>query len=538
MEDRIRAGVQTAEIRHDGRTIRDLTTRMVYDSLEEFQVKVLRSRHTINMYDFNHPEVRLHGQCIEDHSHLAPIQVVSQGAVVGDPLVGVHGAPRWAPILTVQAMRRTRTGYAFLMVVAIIMILVHSADGAAVAPINSRYTSPSPIGWGSPPMETHGSVVISQMIAGIVVITLIYRLMLENNGKPVGRDTLRLIGLILNRKRDTPAEHGGGADNDDDNNMEQQMMDVDKLLLQQARLRSIDEDIRRTSSAPSTATPDIDIEEQQLMDELTAPAVSWQSELDLPQRRKMITKIVSLLQQRKPNAPNDWVEKLPEIARRLEDSLYRTASSAEEYDNFNTLKHRLQQLALSMGTRAAKKSASGPEISNEVSIDISNNISDDISNGVSNDVDKGSKPFNYRCRFSEDIRRDFNRNVSHPQQRAGPSRSPPSAVTSNIDDEADAGDDATNLVLEVTVLDGDTVVSNKEMEMRNVFGSPSPGPCEDDHASTLLSVSMDDVKSTDAGKGHGGSVTASGGSILPSKRGLGSAVDRGRREYCATCATS
>jgi hypothetical protein len=171
------------------------------------------------MYDFNHPEVRLHGQCIDDHCHLAPILVVTQGAVAGDPLAGVHGAPRWAPILTVQAMRRTRTGYAFLMVVAIITLLVHSADGAAVAPINSRYTSPSPIGWGSPPMETHGSIVISQMIAGMVIITLIYRLMLENNRKLVGRDTLRLIGSILNRKRDTPEEHGGGAVDDDATNL-------------------------------------------------------------------------------------------------------------------------------------------------------------------------------------------------------------------------------------------------------------------------------------------------------------------------------
>jgi hypothetical protein len=152
-------------------------------------------------------------------------------------------------------------------------------------------------------METHGSIVISQMIAGMVIITLIYHLMLENNRKLVSRDTLRLFGTILNRKRDTPEEHGGGA------------------------------------------------------------------------------------------------------------------------------------------------------------------------------VD----------------------------------------------------DDATNLRMEVTVLDGDTVVCNNVTEMCNVFGSPNPGPCEDGHASTLLSVSMDDVKSTDAGKDHCGSITATGGSILPSKRGLDSAGDRGRR---------
>ena len=47
---------------------------------------------------------------------------------------------------------------------------------------------------------------------------------------------------------------------------------------------------------------------------------------------------MSLLQQRKPNAPQEWIKKLPDMARRLEDSLYRTAPSREEYINFNALK--------------------------------------------------------------------------------------------------------------------------------------------------------------------------------------------------------
>ena len=58
---------------------------------------------------------------------------------------------------------------------------------------------------------------------------------------------------------------------------------------------------------------------------------------------------VSLLQQRKPDAPPEWIKKLPDMARRLEDSLYRTASNRTEYGNFSTLKHRLQQLAITMG---------------------------------------------------------------------------------------------------------------------------------------------------------------------------------------------
>lgn len=34
-----------------------------------------------------------------------------------------------------------------------------------------------------------------------------------------------------------------------------------------------------------------------------------------------------LLQARKPNAPADWMQKLPQMARRLEESLFRTAES-------------------------------------------------------------------------------------------------------------------------------------------------------------------------------------------------------------------
>ncbi|RHY04788.1 hypothetical protein DYB36_006934 [Aphanomyces astaci] len=80
----------------------------------------------------------------------------------------------------------------------------------------------------------------------------------------------------------------------------------------------------------------------------------WQSESDVPLRRKMIAKIVSLLQQRKPDAPTEWIRRLPDMARRLEDSLYRTATGREVYGNFNTLKTRLQHLAVTMGARAAK----------------------------------------------------------------------------------------------------------------------------------------------------------------------------------------
>jgi hypothetical protein len=45
----------------------------------------------------------------------------------------------------------------------------------------------------------------------------------------------------------------------------------------------------------------------------------------------MVTSIAKLLQARKPNAPTEWMKKLPQMARRLEESLFRGAPSFDEY---------------------------------------------------------------------------------------------------------------------------------------------------------------------------------------------------------------
>ena len=80
----------------------------------------------------------------------------------------------------------------------------------------------------------------------------------------------------------------------------------------------------------------------------------------------MITKIVSLLQQRKPNAPQRWVNILPQMARRLEDSLYRNALSIKQYSDSTTLNHRVLQLAMKMGNppKPGANSANSPSDSN------------------------------------------------------------------------------------------------------------------------------------------------------------------------------
>jgi hypothetical protein len=60
---------------------------------------------------------------------------------------------------------------------------------------------------------------------------------------------------------------------------------------------------------------------------------------------------VQLLRQRKPNAPQEWLNKLPQMAKRFEESLYRSAPSFEAYNDISTLKQRLQQLAMNIGMK-------------------------------------------------------------------------------------------------------------------------------------------------------------------------------------------
>lgn len=74
----------------------------------------------------------------------------------------------------------------------------------------------------------------------------------------------------------------------------------------------------------------------------------WQSDSYKSDRSIMIKKIVDLLKARKPNAPQDWLNKLPQMAQRLEESLFRSAPNFESYNDQNTLKQRLQQLAMKM----------------------------------------------------------------------------------------------------------------------------------------------------------------------------------------------
>mmetsp|Transcript_24006 Transcript_24006/g.48585 ORF Transcript_24006/g.48585 Transcript_24006/m.48585 type:complete len:237 (-) Transcript_24006:618-1328(-) len=72
----------------------------------------------------------------------------------------------------------------------------------------------------------------------------------------------------------------------------------------------------------------------------------WQSPKDLSSRRNMIAKIIQMIQHRSQNEDAEWSRKVPFMAKKLEESIYRSAPSFEAYIDDNTLKSRLQKVAI------------------------------------------------------------------------------------------------------------------------------------------------------------------------------------------------
>eukprot|EP00542_Grammatophora_oceanica_P014911 CAMPEP_0194032300 /NCGR_PEP_ID=MMETSP0009_2-20130614/5275_1 /TAXON_ID=210454 /ORGANISM="Grammatophora oceanica, Strain CCMP 410" /LENGTH=1696 /DNA_ID=CAMNT_0038672697 /DNA_START=105 /DNA_END=5195 /DNA_ORIENTATION=+ len=78
---------------------------------------------------------------------------------------------------------------------------------------------------------------------------------------------------------------------------------------------------------------------------------SWQSDKDMPSRREMIQHIVKMLKKDRNGSP-EWLQKLPQMAKQLEVSLYRNARSFEDYMDMSTLKQRLQVIAMEVSKKA------------------------------------------------------------------------------------------------------------------------------------------------------------------------------------------
>eukprot|EP00250_Pteridium_aquilinum_P011855 c20351_g2_i1 orf=875-5692(+) len=80
---------------------------------------------------------------------------------------------------------------------------------------------------------------------------------------------------------------------------------------------------------------------------------TWQTDADVTMRRTVVDKILKVCQ-RKGNFVNPSMQqKLPDLVKRLEEALYRDASSKEEYCDLSTLEHRLQAVGKRMGSMRA-----------------------------------------------------------------------------------------------------------------------------------------------------------------------------------------
>lgn len=78
----------------------------------------------------------------------------------------------------------------------------------------------------------------------------------------------------------------------------------------------------------------------------------WRSDSDLPHRKNFLLQIIACLDGQKPEAQSDWREQVPQMARQLEDMLYRFATSLDEYNDITTLVKRLQNAIWILGEEA------------------------------------------------------------------------------------------------------------------------------------------------------------------------------------------
>ncbi|GAB9464260.1 Histone acetyltransferase [Globisporangium polare] len=75
-----------------------------------------------------------------------------------------------------------------------------------------------------------------------------------------------------------------------------------------------------------------------------ASRATWHSPADQALRKEMLNQIMRVLRNQGSNAPPNWLQKLPEMAHRLEDECYRIAATREEYASTSTLQTRLKNI--------------------------------------------------------------------------------------------------------------------------------------------------------------------------------------------------
>ena len=84
----------------------------------------------------------------------------------------------------------------------------------------------------------------------------------------------------------------------------------------------------------------------------------------------MLANSVKMLKKDKAGS-QEWLEKLPHMAKQLEISLYRNAKSFDEYVNMSTLKHRLQLIAMEVSRKTKNNDRGSSSTNSRLTADIS-----------------------------------------------------------------------------------------------------------------------------------------------------------------------
>lgn len=157
--------------------------------------------------------------------------------------------------------------------------------------------------------------------------------------------------------------------------------------------------------------------------------LNWHSEDHLPLRREVVKFIAQLLAARKLNPTRKWLSELPYKARKLEERLYRTADSIEDYLNKKTLKERLKKVAteITLKYEKAKRQTSQDKLNkpNGDTLDIFSNNPAQPTPGPNSNSPTESMPLqvqlnNFRRSSSSGFPMPNNANAQNPQ---GPQRS-------------------------------------------------------------------------------------------------------------------
>jgi hypothetical protein len=72
-------------------------------------------------------------------------------------------------------------------------------------------------------------------------------------------------------------------------------------------------------------------------------------------RNYIIDCISRLLIEKRTNASQEWIDKLPRIAKRLEEVIYKQSAKLKNYAKLSTLKLRLQRLAICVKNKKQAK---------------------------------------------------------------------------------------------------------------------------------------------------------------------------------------